>query len=53
MKGIRKTITFDKEVHDKIQKKRGKLLIANIEKSFTKMVNELLRGALKLDRKRN
>ncbi len=49
MKGIRKTVTFDNEVHDEIQRRRGELLIARIEKNFTEMVNELLREVLKLD----
>lgn len=51
MKGIRKTVTFDKEVHDEIQRERGELLIAGVEKNFTEIVNELLRKALKLERK--
>jgi len=52
MKGIRKTVTFDKEVHRVIQRRRGELLIAGVEKNFTEMVNELLKEVLKLERKR-
>ena len=47
---MRKTVTFEKEVYKAIQRRRGKLLIAGIEKNFTEMVNDLLREALKLER---
>ena len=45
----RKTITFDKDVYNAIQERRGKLLIEGIEKNFTEMVNELLREVLKCE----
>ena len=44
--GIRKTVTFEKEIHKAIQTRRGELLIAGVEKNFTEMVNELLKEAL-------
>jgi len=42
----RKTITFEKEVYEAIQKERARLLMSGIEKNFTEMVNILCKDAL-------
>lgn len=44
---MRKTVTFEKEVYEEIQKRRGEYLTEEgKEKTFTAAVNDILRLAL-------